>query len=170
MTELIEQLLARFESGRLSRRGLVRALAGLAGGGAEAARADAFRPRSINHVTMSVSDIERSRAFYQSLLQARVIGRTAGECDLDVGGGFLALMKLDRPAGIDHFCIGIEGYEAGRVASALREKGHEPRIYTQALGVKFRVPQVYVRDPDGIQVQFSAAEYRGEMPPPKEQR
>ena len=175
MTELIEQLLERFETGRLSRRCLIRALAGLAGAataatGVAAAQAAAFRPRSINHVTMSVSDIERSRAFYQSLLDARVTGRAAGECDLDLGTGFLALMKLDRPPGIDHVCIGIEGYDAGKVASTLREKGHEPRIYTEALGVKFRVPQVYVRDPDGIQVQFSAVDYRGEMPAPKGSR
>lgn len=170
MTQLIEQLLERFETGRLSRRGLVRALAALAGSGTAAAGAEAFRPRAINHVTMSVSDIERSKAFYQSVLEARVIGRASAECDLDVGGGFLALMQLNRPAGIDHFCIGIEGYDASKVASTLREKGHQPRVYTEALGVKFRVPQVYVRDPDGIQVQFSAVDYRGEMPPSKEAR
>lgn len=167
MTALIEQLLERFETGRLSRRELVRSLAALAGGAAAAQGSERFRPRSINHVTMSVSDIERSRAFYQSVLEAKVIGRAPGECDLDLGGGFLALMKLEHPTGIDHFCVGIEGYDARQVAAALRAKGHEPRLYKEALGVKFRVPQVYVRDPDGIQVQFSAAEYRGEMPPPR---
>lgn len=168
MTELIEQMVERFETGNLSRRGLVRELAALAGSAVAAPGAQVFRPRTINHVTMSVNDIDLSRAFYQSILQAQVIGRTAGECDLDLGGGFLALMKLNRPAGIDHFCVGIEGYDAGKVAAELRKKGHEPRIYTEALGVTFRVPQVYVRDPDGIQVQFSAVDYRGEMPAPKE--
>lgn len=167
MRHTIETLLSRFERCHLSRRDLVSALAALAGTTPASAAAETFQPATINHVTLSVTNIERSRAFYQGVLQAAVIGRVAAETDLSLGTGFLALMNVDRPVGIDHFCIGVEGYDANRIATVLEAQGHKPRILTEALGVRFRAPQVYVQDPDGIQVQFSSPQYRGEMPAPK---
>lgn len=167
MRQTIEVLLSRFERGRLSRRDLVSALAALAGATPAAAIGETFQPATINHVTLSVSDLERSRAFYQGILRTEVIGSVPAETDLSLGTGFLALMNVSRPVGIDHLCIGVEGYDAQRIANALEAQGHRPRILTEALGVRFRVPQLYVRDPDGIQVQFSSPHYRGEMPAPK---
>lgn len=162
----IDKLLSRYEQGRLSRRGLLSALATMAAAGQAAPASAPFKPMSINHVTLSVRGLERSRTFYQSVLDARVIGRAPREVDLDVGGGFIALMDLQRPPGIDHFCVGIEDYDASRVADAISSSGWKPRVVTEAIGVKFKEPQVYVPDPDGIRLQLSSAGYRGEMPPP----
>ncbi|MBN8729815.1 MAG: VOC family protein [Acidobacteria bacterium] len=167
MRHTIETLVSRFERGLLSRRELVSALAALAGATQAAAAPETFRPATLNHVTLSVTNLEQSRAFYQGILQAEVIGSVQAEKDLSLGSGFLALMSVNRPVGIDHFCIGVEGYDANRIAKALEAQGHKPRILTEALGVRFRAPQVYVKDPDGIQVQFSSPRYRGEMPAPK---
>lgn len=166
MRQTIEALISRFERGGVSRRELVCALTALAGA-APSSAAETFRPATINHVTLSVADLERSRAFYQGILQASVIGSVPEQTDLSLGTGFLALMRGNRRTGIDHFCIGVEGYDAQRIATALEGQGHKPRILSEAFGVRFRVPQLYVRDPDGVQVQFSSPDYRGEMPAPK---
>jgi catechol-2,3-dioxygenase len=51
----------------LSRRQLLGGLAGLAAASSTAQAALLFRPLQLNHVTLWVSDLERSRAFYRNL-------------------------------------------------------------------------------------------------------
>ncbi len=167
LVQTIESLVSRFESGRLDRRDLLRALAALCGATHVSGAQETVRPAAINHVTLSVTNLGRSRAFYQGILQTEILGSVNEETDLSLGTGFVALMKTNRPVGIDHFCIGVEGYDPKRIGAALEAQGHKPRILTEALGVRFRVPQLYVRDPDGIPVQFSSPQYRGEMPAPR---
>jgi catechol 2,3-dioxygenase-like lactoylglutathione lyase family enzyme len=182
MKARVEALLAAYEAGRMSRSGLVDELAALAGEAPSAraaapahaqaeAQAPAPRPSrpqamvgvSINHVTMSVSDFRRTTAFFRSLLDVPVIGESDFEIDLGIGQSFVAVMETSRPIGIDHFCIGVPGYDAARVADFVASRGLEPHVFTEHQGVRFREPQVYVADPDGILVQFSRPDYAGEM-------
>jgi hypothetical protein len=51
----------------LSRRQVLGGLAGLAAASSTAQAAPLFRPSQLNHVTVLVSDLERSRAFYRKL-------------------------------------------------------------------------------------------------------
>jgi catechol 2,3-dioxygenase-like lactoylglutathione lyase family enzyme len=176
MKARVEALLAAYEAGRMSRAALVDQIAALAGEaepGPAAGAAQAQPPRpsrppamagvSINHVTMSVSDFRRTAAFFRSLLDVPVIGESDFEIDLGIGQSFVAVMETSRPIGIDHFCIGVPGYDAARVADVVASRGLEPRVFTEHQGVRFREPQVYVADPDGILVQFSRPDYAGEM-------
>ena len=69
MQELIEKMVADFERGKLSRRQLASALAGLVATGANAAPSSSdFKAVSVNHVTLRVPDVQRSTKFYQDLL------------------------------------------------------------------------------------------------------
>jgi glyoxylase I family protein len=157
---LIERVLDRFVNGNLSRREAVAALFALA---SPAAAAAPLTPRSINHVTLRVSDLVKSQAFYQKVLNAPVIGQSDFECDLGLGSGFVALMTSKNQPTIDHFCVGVEGYDASRVADELARQGLQPKKIDSFQGVRFKEAQVYVRDPDGINVQFSRPDYAGEM-------
>ena len=60
MTALIDRLFDSYDRGRLSRRGLVRTLVPLFAA-VPASAADTLTVKSLNHVTLFVSDVERSR-------------------------------------------------------------------------------------------------------------
>ena len=77
MHEQIETLVDLFEQKRLSRRQLIGALVAAATAPAQRAAAapSLFEGQALNHVTMMVSDIERSRAFYERLVGATVMYR-----------------------------------------------------------------------------------------------
>src|SRR5580704_8462982 len=62
MTSTISKLLASYENGKLSRRDLVQGLALLAAG-SEAMSAAGFQGNSINHVSLYVSDLQKSSDF-----------------------------------------------------------------------------------------------------------
>lgn len=51
----------------------------------------------INHVTLAVSDLARSVAFYQDLLGCRLVSRRENDAYFDVGGSWLCL-SLDAAA------------------------------------------------------------------------
>ena len=55
----------------LSRRQLLGGLAGLAAASSTAQAALLFRPSQLNHLTLNVSDLERSRAFTANCSEAR---------------------------------------------------------------------------------------------------
>ena len=79
----------------------------------------------INHVALEVEDIDRSLAFYGSIFDIRLRGRSAGAAFVDIGDQFLALME-GRSQGRDgarHFGLVVEDKEA--VRRALDEAGVE---------------------------------------------
>ena len=71
MKSTISKLLKTYENGNLSRRDLVRGLALLAAGSSTVSAAG-FQGNSINHVSLYVSDLQRSSDFYQRVLGCTV--------------------------------------------------------------------------------------------------
>jgi catechol 2,3-dioxygenase-like lactoylglutathione lyase family enzyme len=146
---VISDLVARFERGTLSRRELIGALALLAGAGAPA-QAATLKSASINHVSVLVTDMARSIEFY-----GRVFGLTLVNEDkankiarLGTRGKVLVSLRVEPPPGvIDHFAIGVEGYNRETVTADLKGFGLEPRE-----NIEFGF---YVRDPDGAVVQIT---------------
>jgi len=59
----------------------------------------------------------------------------------------------EHPRGIDHFCVGIDQYEPQKTASDLQ------KLFPDAAVTVEYDTQVYIRDPDGAMVQFSAPDY-----------
>src|SRR6185295_17416606 len=75
MQDSVENLVTLFENGTLNRQqliqGLLAALAPIsmvAHAHADTSTTSTFRGRSLNHVTLSVTDVERSQEFYSRLL------------------------------------------------------------------------------------------------------
>jgi catechol 2,3-dioxygenase-like lactoylglutathione lyase family enzyme len=151
----LDQLFDSYDRGRISRRGLVRALVPLLAGAAMEA-ADTLTVKSLNHVTLFVSDVERSRQFYQDLFTAPVVSKQANGINLAAGPlSFVGLYKGQGPAAINHFCLGIDG-TVETASAALEKRGIKPTIRDRD-GVK----ELYFRDPDNVMVQLQNVAYRG---------
>jgi len=148
---VIADLVTRFERGSLSRRELIGALALLAGAGAASpASAATLKGASINHVSVLVTDMARSIDFY-----GRVFGLTLVNEDkankiarLGANGKVLVSLRIEPPPGvIDHFAIGVEGFNRDAVTADLKGFGLTP-----ADNIQFGF---HVKDPDGAVVQIT---------------
>ncbi|MBW3535374.1 MAG: VOC family protein [Gemmatimonadetes bacterium] len=180
MESLITRLLEDFETGRMSRRDLVRslALAALAGPAAAAASprpaaalsatvpaAAPWRTVALDHISYQVADYKRSADFYADLMGWEVL-RDDGErqATLAIGDvGTIIIRNRRRPtpdAGraappitgvINHVSWGVEPWDTEGVEAELRRRGLEPRPDMQ--GEDFK--SFHVRDPDGWDLQIS---------------
>lgn len=161
-----EQMAAKFvddfQQGRLSRRQLVARLMGLGaalatfkgaalGQPLDDATADTsdrptFRATGLDHIALDVTDVARSREFYQKHLGLRVI--RGGDDSSFMGADrdfFLALFRADEPK-MNHYCYTIEHYNPDEVVERLTSLGIEPRRTRN---------RVYFPDPDGLTVQIT---------------
>lgn len=171
MHSAIDVLLRRFETGHLSRRDVVTSLGALfaATGQASAQQAAPVAVRSLNHVSISVTDIKRSVDFYQSLFGMTVksqqgVGSNAiasGDgtvVNLAPGPGpeFLGIYQ-GKPAGdIGHFCLGVQNFEPERVLKTLQDRGVKATMRTRG-----QSKEIFLTDPDNISVQLTDVTYCG---------
>ena len=176
MSAAIEQLVKRYEGGGMTRRELVLALSALVmarpAGGAAAQQGAApapIRVRTMNHVTLSVSDVQRSVEFYQRVLGLPLVTTQGTERDWDapavpvlgIGDGpqFIAFSQGDRPH-INHYCLGMEGFDAAEIVARLAEHGIEARVRMRADSDP-PAEELIFPDPDGIPVQIQDVSYCG---------
>lgn len=152
MKQIISNLLKSFELGRVSRRQLIKGLAAIAAG-ASAAPPDAptFQGVGLNHIAIRVTNVQRSRDFYQQQLGLPVIRESQDNCFLGLGKNFLTLFQNPNP-GLDHYCVAIENFKADPVMEKLRGVGLNP---TRPSGSD----RVYFPDPDGLTVQLSSVDH-----------
>jgi catechol 2,3-dioxygenase-like lactoylglutathione lyase family enzyme len=155
MSETIDALVGAYDTGALTRRQLLQALAAMAAPATAQAPAGAIRPRIIHHVNLQVADVARSEAFYRKLFAlppTRVVqGPDNHGFDLP-GGGLIILQKSDTPGRVDHFCVGVEQFNADRLRAAAKDAGVE-RVQGSA------ADNFFVVDPDGLRVQVSAVDW-----------
>ena len=165
MQNTIEQLVESFEARRLSRRELVAALTLMTAGAPATATAQvsqAAQGQTLNHVSLAVTDVERSAAFYSRLLGLKEVSRPGnGGINLGLGPGFLGLYKLANPGTVHHFCIGVDDYDADRLAARLREMGLKPTVDRNPANRTSGGDQLYFTDPDNTRVQLGANGYQG---------
>jgi catechol 2,3-dioxygenase-like lactoylglutathione lyase family enzyme len=158
MKTTLDSMLSRYETGEITRRDLISSIALLMALPAEAKDSESlYRATELNHVTIRVSDLKRSKEFYQYVFGLSVMKEDAELCYLKSGRGFLCLSQADKGTspGFDHFCFGVPDFDraAGmtRLSAsklALRHDTDDPQI-------------VYVLDPDKISVQLEPAGYAG---------
>ena len=150
MFNQISNLLGHYEAGQLSRRDLLVGLTALAVAPQTSAQSSsALKGAEINHIAINVPDVQASRDFYRELLDLPVLDESRNSSFLGLGeGNFLSIFR--GSPGLNHYCIGIENYEVDRVMNELTRQGLEPR---RTAGTD----RVYFDDPDGIEVQLSAA-------------
>ncbi|HEY4264725.1 MAG TPA: VOC family protein [Micropepsaceae bacterium] len=151
MERLIDNLIGRYEMGALSRRDLVGALAvlGATGTGAWAAPAG-FQSSTLNHVSITVSDLQRSVEFYQRVfgLALQSENKAAELVQLKLGASHLSIRRADGPKGVDHFAIGLDRFNKDSVIADLKARDATPREDPGA--------GLHVVDPDGLNVQLIA--------------
>jgi catechol 2,3-dioxygenase-like lactoylglutathione lyase family enzyme len=157
MTDFIDSLVTAYETGSLTRRELLQTLTLMAApvDGGQSANSGATKGRMLHHVNVQVADVARSEAFYRKLFglpTSRVVqGPDNHGLDLP-GGGLIILQRSDNPGRIDHFCVGVDDFNADRLRAAAKAAGLERVLGTA--GDNF-----FVTDPDGLRVQLSAVDW-----------
>ncbi len=202
MNDELKTLFDDFDNGRLSRRQLLQAL-GLAAAGAAAmhpaatfaqgqcggARANlpecdptpaklpfdrtGWRTVLLDHFSCQAVDYQKEAAFYQALMNWKIVADDGKQATLDIGGwGGLVLRggyqpppapetppaapqgrggpRPPRNAAFDGFCWGIEPWDAKKVEAALKARGLNPVADNHGDFQSF-----HVKDPGGFDLQIS---------------
>ena len=151
MEPVISDLVSRFERGALTRRELIQALALITAATVPApAAAATLKSATINHVSVLVTDMARSMEFYDRVFGLKLVNEDKANkiARLGTGGKILVSLRVEPPPGlIDHFAIGVEGFNREAVTADLKGFGLEPRE-----NIEFGF---HVRDPDGAVVQIT---------------
>ena len=124
MKEIIASLLESYERGKVSRRQSIQGLAAIAASG-HTVPAFGSTFVGLNHIAIRVTNVQRSRDFYQTHLGAPVIHESETNCFLGLGKNFLTLFQNQTP-GLDHFCIAIQNFNADAVMEDLKRQGLNP--------------------------------------------
>ena len=144
MEGVISDLLSRFEQGRVSRRELVKGLAMLAtaGGGAASAAArqqTPFTVSRIDHISIQVTDLPRSIAFYEEVFGLSILNEDRENEIVRMGtSSILVSLHHKPPTGIvDHYAIAVRvrpgvGDPGARAARA--DPGPEPGLRVPCSG------------------------------------
>ncbi|MCU7649678.1 fosfomycin resistance glutathione transferase [Pseudomonas piscis] len=103
----------------------------------------------LNHLTLAVTDVPRSLAFYHSLLQLRLEASWDGGAYLSLPGLWLCLSldgQRQAPAVADytHYAFSLEAGDFDSFVSRLREAGVQEWRDNRSEGASF-----YFLDPDG---------------------
>ncbi len=159
---MIEALVDGFVAGRLTRRELIASIAALAAGGPRAQTTAAAKGKTLNHVSLAVTDVEKAAAFYSKVLDLQIVSRPGnGGINLGLGTSFLGVYKLPNPGTVNHCCIGVDDYDPERIAARLQEQGIRATIDRNPANRTSGGDQLYFVDPDGTRVQLSANGYQG---------
>ena len=152
MEIVVANLLERFEKGALTRRELIQGLAMLAAAGtsasATALQEPALKAAKIDHVSIQVTDLPKSVAFYRDIFGLTILGEDKPN-EIVRMGVTKALVSLHHkmPTGlVDHYAIGIEKFNKDAVTQILKQRGLTPE---ENLDAGF-----HVKDPEGIRVQI----------------
>ena len=148
MEQLVSNLLQKFERGALSRRELVQGLTLLAAGSSAAAQDQGFQGGFISHVSLSVSNVERSAEFYRRTFGLAVLSEDKKLQIVRLGKTrTLVSLRQATPVGVvDHFAIGVEGFNREAATKDLAARGVTPSQNVEA--------GFHVNDPDGYPVQI----------------
>ena len=155
MEVMIAKLLNRFERGALTRRELIQGLTMLTAASATAIEAQGqdagIKVAKIDHVSIQVSDLPRSIAFYQKMFGLPVVSEDKPNEIVRLGlGKTLVSLHHKHPTGlVDHFAIAVERFNQDLVARELRARGANPE---QNIDAGF-----HITDPEGIRVQVVGA-------------
>src|SRR5260370_27741876 len=121
MEQVINGLIGRYERGALSGRDLVGALAVLALAN-QSALAAGFESSTLNHVSITVSNLQRSVEFYRNVfgLPIQSENKAAELVQLKLGPSHLSIRRADGPKGVDHFAIGLDRFNTHSVSADLK--------------------------------------------------
>jgi catechol 2,3-dioxygenase-like lactoylglutathione lyase family enzyme len=168
VVQRIEAFVSLFEQKRINRRQLVSALvATVASAGAAPAEGapSLFDGRIVNHVTMFVTDLQKSREFYERLVGATVMYDGGRVLDMRLSGGtsFVSIVQSNTPR-IDHLCIGIPNFDTDRAETAIKKEFPDSKAAATSTPLGAATPikwrSVNLRDPDGNSVQLGDVKFQ----------
>jgi len=148
---IISNLLSHFERGALTRRELIRGLAMLtavSGTAAAGVEEGGFKGGKIDHVSIQVSNLQRSIDFYQNVFGLSMVSQDKSNEIVRLGiTKTLVSLHHKSPAGIvDHFAIGVDQFNKESVTRDLKQRGATPEENIDA--------GFHVKDPEGLSVQI----------------
>lgn len=159
----LDSLLHQYETGSLSRRELLGALALFVAAPALTDAAQATTPvgavKSMNHVSVFVPNVQKSVEFYQGLFGLPLLTKQDPGINLSTGSGFLGIYPAQAGAttgSINHVCFGMENFDADAVLKQLTDRGVKGNIRLRG-----DTKELYFTDPDGIRVQLQDVKYKG---------
>ena len=91
----------------------------------------------INHIALSVGDVDEAVEFYGRIFELELRGRVARMAFLDMGDQFLALAEGEDPAADRHRHFGLVVDDRAQVRQALIDAGVE---IEPSRGLRFRDP------------------------------
>ena len=130
-------------------------LALLAAAAATQARADGglIEATRVDHVALTVPDINKSMRFYRALFGNDVLKDTGSERRyLKLGSTYASIAPAsgaDEKIRINHFAVAVKNFDAARIKASLEKAG---------FAVTGSDAGLFVTDPDGTRIQFSADE------------
>ena len=151
METIISKLVASFEKGTLTRRELIRGLALLAsasGTAAALAEETGFKGAQIDHVSIQVTNLQRSIDFYQKLFGFSVVSQDKDNeiVRLGITKTLVSLHHKNPTSIVDHFAIGVDHFDKESVTRDLKLRGASPEENIDA--------GFHIKDPEGISVQI----------------
>jgi len=152
MEAIVTNLVEWFEKGALTRRELIQGLTMLvaAGSGASAAavQESAFKAAKIDHISIQVTNLPKSIAFYRDVFGLSIVSEDKPNEIVRMGTTkTIVSLHHKNPTGIvDHFAIGIEKFNKEAVTQELKRRGLTPEENIDA--------GFHVKDPEGMRVQI----------------
>jgi catechol 2,3-dioxygenase-like lactoylglutathione lyase family enzyme len=151
METIVSNLVTRFEKGTLTRRELIRGLAILtaASGTAVAGLQDSgFKGVKIDHVSIQVTDLQRSIDFYRKLFGFSMVSEDKKNEIVRLGiTKTLVSLHHKSPTGlVDHFAIAVDHFDKESVTRELKSHGASPEENVDA--------GFHVKYPEGLNVQI----------------
>jgi len=129
-----------------------------------------FKLERIDHVVFRVRDLERSIAFYSTVLGCEVVRRREhlGLVHLRAGASMIDLISLDGALGarggagpgpearnLDHLCLRIEPFDEADLLAYLSARGATPLAAAEVnFGAEGDGLSLYFRDPDGNTIEL----------------
>lgn len=158
MEHFIAKLVHDFETGKLTRRQLIKSLAITATAlaapaSAVAAESKGFQAVAVNHISYQVADYTKTRDFYASLLGMKVSHDDGKQCFLAFGDTFLIPRNKEaNTPRIDHIAYTIGSWDKNAVEAELKRRGLKPQPDTEN--------SFHVEDPNGFDLQISGKEMK----------
>jgi catechol 2,3-dioxygenase-like lactoylglutathione lyase family enzyme len=126
-----------------------------------------LRPKGLNHVALTVSDMDRSLRFYQDLglellrtsgpdaegVRSAVIRVGDQEINVFQQPGLVS-MERDNATGMHHFCLDMDADSMGTLMAELGQAGVS---VVRGPVARRDGSSVFVRDPDGVRVELRLA-------------
>lgn len=145
-----------------------------------------FQLKTLNHVTLTVTNGMRSREFYQRVFGLPVQTMQGAGAILAIGNGPDSVVvgggNNAGPGGVNHVCFTMDNFDPGRVMGTLIDHGLQPIEYGNAALIKpltcrvrlrqqanngggptspLGTAELYLNDPDNIPIQIQDVSYCG---------